>query len=67
MIHASPITFEIASDSERQRELLWVVFREQTTRIGVPMPALVLWGQRSRRNDAYAFHTVDVYELKLPK
>jgi hypothetical protein len=68
---ASPLRIETAPDSELPGKLRQLgydpIFCEQTTRIGAPVAEPVLWGQRSRRNDAYAFRAVNVFELRLPK
>jgi hypothetical protein len=67
----SPVRIEVPPDSELPAKLAEagydLTFCEQATRIGAPIAKPVLWGQRSRRNDAYAFRAVNVYELKLPK
>jgi hypothetical protein len=67
----SPVRIEVPPDSELPAKLTEagydLTFREQATRIGAPIAEPVLWGQRSRRNDAYSFRTVDVFELRLPK
>jgi hypothetical protein len=69
--YGNPIRLEIPLDSplaDKLRELGHdLVFRNEETRIGPPVAEPVLWGQRVRRNDAYAFRAVNVYELRLPK
>ena len=68
---ASPVRIEVAPDSELPAKLAEagydLTFCSQTTRIGAPISEPVLWRQRSRQNNAYAFCAVNVYELKLPK
>jgi hypothetical protein len=68
---ASPVRIEVAPDSELPAKLAEagydLTFCSQTTRIGAPIAESALWGQRSKRNSAYSFHAVDVYELRLPK
>ena len=67
---ASPVRIEVAPDSELPAKLAEagydLTFCEQTTRIGAPIVESALWGQRSTRNDAYAFRSVNIFELKLP-
>jgi hypothetical protein len=68
--YANPVRVEIAPDSElpaRLRELGYdLLYRSSETRIGA---APVEYDQRGRprMTSGYGFHTVDVFELKLPK
>jgi hypothetical protein len=67
---ASPIRIEVPMGSALPAKLAEagydLVFREQTTRIGAAAVEHDRRG-RPRMTSGYSFHTVDVYELKLPK